>query len=62
VAVKCDLCFFDAEGPACVRACPHKALSLVSSDGNGEDVKRMKAVAKVREELVSPVFLQGGDE
>ena len=28
VAVKCDLCFFDAAGPACVRACPHKALSV----------------------------------
>ncbi|HUH98035.1 MAG TPA: 4Fe-4S dicluster domain-containing protein [Anaerolineales bacterium] len=29
VAVKCDLCFFNEEGPACVIACPHKALSLV---------------------------------
>jgi hydrogenase-4 component A len=29
VAVKCDLCIFREEGPACVVACPHKALSLV---------------------------------
>lgn len=30
VAVKCDLCYFRSEGPACVIACPHKALSLVT--------------------------------
>ena len=29
VAVKCDLCHFSASGPACVAACPHKALELV---------------------------------
>jgi Fe-S-cluster-containing hydrogenase component 2 len=29
VAVKCDLCYFRDEGPACISACPHKALSLV---------------------------------
>jgi hydrogenase-4 component A len=30
VAVKCDLCYFREEGPACVGACPHKALELVA--------------------------------
>ncbi|MFI8315845.1 4Fe-4S dicluster domain-containing protein [uncultured Kosakonia sp.] len=30
IAVKCDLCYFDADGPACVRMCPTKALHLVS--------------------------------
>jgi hydrogenase-4 component A len=29
VAVKCDLCAFSADGPACIRACPTKALVLV---------------------------------
>ena len=32
VAVKCDLCFFREEGPACVIACPHKALSFVETE------------------------------
>jgi hydrogenase-4 component A len=31
VAIKCDLCYFRPEGPACVIACPHKALVLVES-------------------------------
>ncbi len=25
IAVKCDLCHFDEQGPACVRTCPTKA-------------------------------------
>lgn len=29
VAVKCDLCAFSPDGPACIRACPTKALVLV---------------------------------
>lgn len=32
VANKCDLCIDNARGPACVRACPKKALTLVSPD------------------------------
>jgi hydrogenase-4 component A len=32
VAVKCDLCAFDAEGPACVRACPTKGLVLIDDE------------------------------
>jgi len=32
VAVKCDLCYFRPEGPACVIACPHHALVLVTED------------------------------
>jgi hydrogenase-4 component A len=49
VAVKCDLCFFDPEGPACVRACPHKALSLIDDKADREvpSVAQMKAVASV---------------
>lgn len=29
VAVKCDLCYFREEGPACISACPHAALMLI---------------------------------
>jgi hydrogenase-4 component A len=32
VAVKCDLCAFNADGPACIRACPTKGLLLVDQD------------------------------
>jgi len=51
VAVKCDLCSFDDEGPACVRACPHKALSLYDPQALASTrlVEAMKAVAVVRE-------------
>jgi Fe-S-cluster-containing hydrogenase component 2 len=53
VAAKCDLCFFDEEGPACIRACPHKALRLVEgTNGEHEAAEQMKAVADTR---------QGGD-
>ena len=48
VADKCDLCYFRDEGPACVSACPHKALSLVDSPSNEQQQKfidETKAVA-----------------
>ena len=31
IAVKCDLCEFDEQGPACVRTCPTKSLMLVDT-------------------------------
>jgi Fe-S-cluster-containing hydrogenase component 2 len=31
-AIKCDLCVDRTEGPACVDACPTKALSLKNSN------------------------------
>ncbi|MDP9500828.1 4Fe-4S dicluster domain-containing protein [Bisgaard Taxon 45] len=33
IAVKCDLCYFRKEGPACVQACPTKTLFLIDSQG-----------------------------
>ncbi len=45
VAVKCDLCSFSEEGPACVRACPHKALSLVDEPDGSRLTVQMKIVA-----------------
>lgn len=32
VAVKCDLCSFSEDGPACVRTCPTQAIKLVTVD------------------------------
>jgi hydrogenase-4 component A len=52
VAVKCDLCYFREEGPACIAACPHKALRLVD-DGTGlpmKFVEQTKTVAVLEEE------------
>ncbi|WP_392561044.1 4Fe-4S binding protein [Orbus sturtevantii] len=31
-AIKCDICYTDSKGPACVRACPTDALSLVDPE------------------------------
>ncbi|HEX8992155.1 MAG TPA: 4Fe-4S dicluster domain-containing protein [Anaerolineales bacterium] len=65
VAVKCDLCYFDEQGPACVRACPHKALRLVDANDPKEAarVQQMKASPRVREELPSEaVFARQGDD
>ncbi len=41
IAVKCDLCEFRAEGPACVDACPSQALKLVN-DGDTERAARIR--------------------
>lgn len=49
VAVKCDLCYFREHGPACVEACPHKALHLIGDDTQIPEslLKRMKETAPV---------------
>lgn len=49
VAVKCDRCDFRPEGPACIAACPHKALILVEAqDGDRQTLfEQMKAVAEL---------------
>jgi hydrogenase-4 component A len=54
VAVKCDLCYFRAEGPSCVMACPHKALRLVDekTDYPAEFVEQIKSVALLEKEEV----------
>jgi hydrogenase-4 component A len=65
VAVKCDLCFFDQEGPACVRACPHKALGLIDGEAteNAARAKGMKRVASVRPPLTPrAAFVQQGED
>lgn len=30
VAVKCDLCYFDHQGPNCVRVCPTRAITIMN--------------------------------
>jgi hydrogenase-4 component A len=51
VAVKCDLCNFDERGPACVIACPHKALSLVDekTDLSRSFVEQLKTASVLEE-------------
>ena len=41
IAIKCDLCEFRADGPACVDACPSQALKLVN-DGDTERAARIR--------------------
>lgn len=42
IAVKCDLCSFDEQGPACVRMCPTKALHLVENTDIARASKRKR--------------------
>lgn len=42
IAVKCDLCCFDPQGPACIRTCPTKALRLVDNHDIAQSSKRKR--------------------
>lgn len=52
VAVKCDLCYFREQGPACVEACPHKALFLMD--------ERTEVPVPVRERMKETAGAAGG--
>ena len=56
-AVKCDLCYFDEQGPNCVRACPTRALALVT----GETAEEL-ACAKRDRAAVEGAACAGADE
>lgn len=47
IAVKCDLCDFNEEGPECVRSCPTNALFLVDDKAleQSNDAKRKATAA-----------------
>lgn len=45
VAVKCDLCDFRAEGPACVQSCPTHALHLITDDLLSQRAKQQQQLA-----------------
>ncbi|STD98845.1 hydrogenase 4 subunit B [Escherichia coli] len=54
VAVKCDLCDFLPEGPACVRACPNQALRLITDDS-------LQRQMKEKQRLAASWFANGGE-
>ncbi len=47
VAVKCDLCSFSSEGPACIRTCPTQAITLVTAQlaEKASQQKRLNAIS-----------------
>ncbi|POT60012.1 hydrogenase-4 F-S subunit [Citrobacter amalonaticus] len=45
IAVKCDLCYFLPEGPACVRACVTQALHLVTDERLKQQTKQKQRLA-----------------
>lgn len=56
IAVKCDLCSFDEQGPACVRMCPTKALHLVDNTDIARVSKRKRELTLTRTLAISPCF------
>lgn len=46
-AAKCDLCYLDPEGPACVRVCPNEALRLtdVNEERKNKNIAAAEALA-----------------
>ena len=63
VVVKCDLCIDHAEGPACVAACPTKALRVIDQDylERGMQAKR-RAAARATAAFSSIAFNAELDE
>ncbi|BDH47708.1 electron transporter [Salmonella enterica subsp. enterica serovar Choleraesuis] len=45
IAVKCDLCAFRDEGPACVSACPTNALHLVTDEALEAQTRERRLMA-----------------
>ncbi|KFZ37014.1 formate hydrogenlyase [Shewanella mangrovi] len=47
VAVKCDLCSFRAEGPACIETCPTGAIVMVSDQALAQAGQRKRQLTAV---------------
>lgn len=45
IAVKCDLCYFREDGPACVQTCPTKTLFLISEESIAQANKNKRELA-----------------
>ena len=58
VAVKCDLCSFSDDGPACVGSCPTAALYIVGDDGlhDANSTKREVTASQVVKPRLHPVM------
>jgi len=56
VAVKCDLCSFSPDGPACVKTCPTQAITLVTPDLQHavSQQKRLNAMAVFPDGITAP--------
>lgn len=56
VAVKCDLCHFSPDGPACIRTCPTQAITLVTANiaEQASQQKRLNAMNVFPGELSLP--------
>lgn len=67
VAVKCDVCFFDPQGPNCVRVCPTKAIEFVTEEDAADLSKELRTQAaevltQVLHEDTSSSSQTGGEE
>ncbi|HBO37890.1 MAG TPA: electron transporter, partial [Pasteurellaceae bacterium] len=45
IAIKCDLCYFRSEGPACVQTCPTKTLFIISDKGLEQANRHKREIA-----------------
>lgn len=45
IALKCDLCYFREDGPACVQTCPTKTLFLISEESIAQANKNKRELA-----------------
>ena len=64
IAVKCDLCQFSEQGPACVRACPTHAIMLVDDNqlSQASAAKRQNAMDAMDADLMMfSSFSEGSD-